>query len=138
MIIMKKYLIFISFIFLSSLCYAQEEIGTEYSSPSRDTEIVRKCNWIDIEGKLYDNVSVIMKSTSPDYFISDKYKVRILVKDQNGKKIYKKTFNNSYLYIYSNGQIQIGKPKFNQIVIKRLESDENWWYGIIREKEGVF
>lgn len=135
---MKKYLILISFIFLSTLCLAQEESGTESSSPSRDTEIERKCDLIDIEGKLYYNVLVTMKSTSPDYFLTDKYKVKILVEDPNGKKIYKKTFSNSYLYIFSSGQIQIGKPKFNQILIKRFEDDENAWYGIIREKEGVW
>lgn len=83
----------------------------EESSPSTDTEIVRRCSLIDIEGKCYEKVTVTLKSTSPDYFISDN------------------------LYIFNNGQIQMGKPKFNQIVISR---DGDQWYGAIKEKEGVF
>jgi hypothetical protein len=59
----------------------------------------------------------------------------VTVKDKKGKKIYKKDFIRSYLYIFNNGQIQIGKPKFNQIVIKR---DNDYWYGEINEKEGIY
>ena len=76
-----------------------------------------------------------MKSTSPDYFITDKYKVKVTVQDKNGKKIYKKTFKNCYLYIFSNGQVQVGQPKFNQIVISRAGER---WFGEIKEKEGVW
>ena len=113
--------------------FAQDE--PEKSRPSTDTEIVRRCSLLDIEGKYYDDVTVTMKSTSPDYFITDKYKVKVTVQDKNGKKIYKKTFKNCYLYIFSNGQVQVGQPKFNQIVISRAGER---WYGEIKEKEGVW
>lgn len=107
----------------------------ETSLPSTDTEIVRRCSFMDIEGKYYKDCVVTLKSTSPDLFITDKYKVKVLVKDENGKKVYKKTFSNAYLYIYSNGQVQVGKPKFNQVVISRVSDS---WFGEIKEKEGVW
>lgn len=76
------------------------------------------------------------KSITPDYFI-DKYKVKVKVVDKNGKSIYKKTLKNVFLYVFSNGQIQVGKKNFDQIVVQKSKStDEN--IGIIREKEGVY
>ena len=70
-------------------------------------------------------------------FISDKYKVKVKVVDKNGKSIYKKTLKNVFLYVFSNGQIQVGKKNFDQIVVSKSKStDEN--IGIIREKEGVY
>lgn len=107
----------------------------ETSKPSTDTEIVRRCSFIDIEGKYYNDVTVTMKSTSPDYIFTEKYRVYVTVQDKKGKKIYNKTFKNSYLYIYSNGQVQVGQPKFNQIVIRRVGEQ---WYGEIKEKEGIW
>ena len=54
-----------------------------------------------------------------------------------GKSIYKKTLKNVFLYVFSNGQIQVGKKNFDQIVVQKSKStDEN--IGIIREKEGVY
>jgi hypothetical protein len=90
---------------------------------------------MDIEGKYYKDVVVTLKSTSPDYFITDKYKVKVTVQDEDGKKVYKKTFKNCYLYIFSSGQVQVGKPKFNQIVIGKAGDS---WFGEIKEKEGVW
>ena len=111
----------------------------EKSSPSRDTEIVRRCSLMDIEGEYYDNVVVTLKSYYKEseslLGIKGGYRVKVIVKDGNGKKIYKKTFKNCYLYIFSNGQVQVGKPKFNQIVISRAGER---WFGEIKEKEGVW
>lgn len=120
---------------LTMACGFVQSDEPEKSSPSRDTEIVRRCSYMDIEGKYYKNCVVTLKSTSPDYFITDKYKVKVLVKDENGKKVYKKTFSNAYLYIYSNGQVQVGQPKFHQIIIGKAGDS---WYGEINEKEGIW
>lgn len=124
---------FLVAIITMAVSFAQNE--TETSKPSLDTEIVRRCSLINIEGKFYDDVTVNMKSISPDYFITDKYKVKVTVVDKEGKKIYKKTFKNCYLYIFSSGQVQVGKPKFNQIVIGKAGDG---WFGEIKEKEGVW
>ena len=63
--------------------------------------------------------------------------MKVIVKDESDKKIYKKTFKNCYLYIFSNGQIQVGKPKFHRIVIRQSWYD-NTWCGEIKEKEGIW
>lgn len=114
-----------------------QSIEVESVKPTTDTEVVRRCAFLDIEGKTYYNVVVTMKSTTPDYFITDKYKVKFVVKSEDGKTVYKKTFKGAYLYIFSNGQIQIGKPRFNQVIIRK-DTDTNQVYGIVREKEGIF
>lgn len=130
---MKRFFSIVVILFVISLySYCQES-----ASPLRDTEIVRKVDMIDIENKSFFDVVVTMKSTSPDYFLTDKYKVKITVTDNNGKKVWKKTLKNVYLYVFSDGQIQIGKQNFNQVVIQR-DKDNRYWLGVIREKEGVF
>ena len=78
-----------------------------------------------------------MKPISPDYIINERYKVKITVTDSQGKKIWKKTLKNVYLYVFSDGQIQVGKPNFHQIIIRKSSySSDN--IGAIREKEGVY
>lgn len=111
----------------------------EKSYPSRDTEIVRRCFAINIEGELFDNVVITLKSydknSEPFLGIKGGPRVKVIVKDKNGKKVYKKTFKNCYLYIFSNGDVQVGKPKFNQIIIGKIGKS---WFGEIKEKEGVW
>ena len=119
---------------LSFTGFAQEP---ESARPLTDTELVRKVAVMDIEGELFDNVVVTLKSTSPDYIITDKYKVKVTIVDANGKKIWKKTLKNVFLYVFSNGQVQVGKRNFDQILIQKSSSTGNF-IGIIREKEGIF
>ena len=114
--------------------YAQER---ETVRPLVDTEVVRKVTEIDIEGEIFNNVVVTMKSTTPDYLITDKYKVKVSVKDENGKTIWKKTLKNAFLYVFSNGQVQVGKPNFDQILIQK-SSATGKTLGMIREKEGIY
>lgn len=125
----------ILFLMLSLALYsfAQEP---ETAKPLTDIEVVRKVALMDIEGQLYDNVVVTMKSTSPDY-ITDKYKVKVTISDSNGKKVWKKTLKNVFLYVFSDGQVQIGKANFDQILIWKssLTGDIR---GKIREKEGIY
>ena len=42
-----------------------------------------------VSPKYYEDVTMSFKSITPDYFISDKYKVKVKVVDKNGKSIYK-------------------------------------------------
>lgn len=101
---------------------------SETTMPLYDVEIVRKDVTLDIEGIYYRNVTISLKTKG---LFSDKVKVNVV--DKWGKSIYKKTLKNAYLYVFSNGQIQVGKPHFNQIAIFPKDS-----FGIIREKEGVY
>ena len=131
----KMFVLLLIMSFMSSLAFAQNE--PETAKPLTDMEVVRKVAFLDIEGKYYEDVTMSFKSITPDYFISDKYKVKVKVVDKNGKSIYKKTLKNAFLYVFSNGQIQVGKKNFDQIVVSKSKTtDEN--IGIIREKEGVY
>jgi hypothetical protein len=114
---------------------AQEE--SETTTPLWDMEVVRKVDCLDIEGAIYRNVEVALKSISPDYLISDKSKVKVTIVDKNGKKIWKKTLKGVYLYVFKSGQVEVAKKNFRPIIIWRssLTDETN---GIIREREGVY
>ena len=120
----KMSVLLLIMLFTCPLAFAQSE--PETAKPLTDMEVVRKVAFLDIEGKYYEDVTMSFKSITPDYFISDKYKVKVNVVDKN-----------VFLYVFSNGQIQVGKKNFDQIVVSKSKStDEN--IGIIREKEGVY
>lgn len=116
--------------------FAQSD-ETEKASPMTDTEIVRKCAILDVEGKYYDNVTVTVKSNQPDFFFTDKYKVKVTVTDASGSKVWNKTFKNAFLYVFPNGQVQVGKQNFDKLVIAKSSSTGEW-IGMVREKEGVY
>ena len=109
----------------------------EKASPMTDTEIVRKWAILDVEGKYYDNVTVTIKSNQPDFFFTDKYKVKVTVTDASGSKVWNKTFKNAFLYVFPNGQVQVGKQNFDKLVIAKSSSTGEW-IGMVREKEGVY
>lgn len=109
----------------------------ETARPLTDTEVVRRVGAMDIEGKIFTNVIVKMICNSPDYFFTEKFKVKVNVYDENGKKLWKKTFKNVFLYVFSNGQIQIGKNNFHQLIITKSD-DSDTFVGLVREKEGVY
>lgn len=130
---MKKVLLLL----LALISWGMTMFAQETAKPMTDTEVVRRVAILDIEGKQYENVVVTMKSTTPDYFITDKYKVKVKVEDSNGKKIWSKTFKNAFLYVFSNGQVQIGKKNFDQMVIQKVSTNDAW-IGLVREKEGIY
>lgn len=130
-----KFVFLITMFLTATFVFAQNE--PETTKPLTDMEVIRKVAVLDIEGKMYENVTISFKSITPDYFITDKYRVKVKVVDRDGKSIYKKTLKNAFLYVFSNGQIQVGKPNFNQILVTKTElTDDN--IGVIREKEGVY
>lgn len=130
---MKKLLL----LFAMLLTFTANICAQESAKPLTDQEVVRRVEIMDIEGTTYENVVVSMKSTSPDYFITDKYKVKVVITDSNGKKIWKKTLKNVFLYVFSDGQVQVGKRGFDQILIQK-SSYSGSFIGKIREKEGIY
>ena len=108
----------------------------ETTKPLTDTEIMRNVSSMDIEGKEYENVTVTLKSISPDYFFYDIFRVKVTIVDMEGNTVWKKTLKNVFLYVFSDGQIQVGKPNFDRILIKKNYSGA--FTGKIREKEGVY
>lgn len=133
---MKRILLFLMMLTINIVGFAQND-ETEKASPMTETEIVRKCAILDVEGKQYENVTVTIKSKSPDYFLTDKFKVKVTVTDESGVKVWNKTFKNVFLYVFSNGQIQVGKQNFDKLVIAKSSSTGDW-IGMVREKEGVY
>lgn len=133
---MKRILLFLMMLTINIVGFAQSD-ETERAKPMTDTEIVRKVAALDIEGKYYYDITVTIKSNLPDFFFTDKYKVKVTVTDSSGAKVWNKTFKNAFLYVFSNGHIQIGKPNFSQMMIGKLSDNEDW-IGLVREKEGIY
>jgi hypothetical protein len=125
----KILLTLLVFNFTTSL-FAQET-----TKPLTDTKIERNVSSMDIEGIVYENVKVTLKSISPNNF-SDRYRVKVTIVDMEGNTVWRKTLKNVFLYVFSNGQIQVGKQNFDRILIKKNYSGS--YIGTIREKEGVY
>ena len=132
---MKKIILMMLFLISCSANIIAQE--TETARPLTDAEVVRRVALLDLEGKYYYDVVMTFKSTTPDYFITDKYKVKVTVKDSDGKNVWKKTLKNVFLYVFSNGQIQVGKRNFDQIVVQKSKETGDF-IGVVREKEGVY
>lgn len=131
---MKKVLLLMVMFVASITMVAQEP---ETARPLTDTEVVRRVALLDVEGKYYYDVVMTFKSTTPDYFITDKYKVKVSVKNNEGKTVWKKTLKNVFLYVFSTGQVQVGKQNFDMIVVQKSKETGDF-IGIVREKEGVY
>lgn len=131
---MKKVLLLMVMFVASITMVAQEP---ETARPLTDTEVVRRVALLDVEGKYYYDVVMTFKSTTPDYFITDKYKVKVSVKNNEGKTVWKKTLKNVFLYVFSTGQVQVGKRNFDMIVVQKSKETGDF-IGIVREKEGVY
>lgn len=117
--------------------YKEEKTENKYMiRPLLDTEVLRKVTVLDIEGTRYENVEVTIKSISAELWY-EYDRVRVIVRDKEGKIIWKKVLNQSYMYILENGQVHVGKPNFDQMVIYRMAYSKGYT-GIIREKEGVY
>ena len=114
---------------------SQDSDDAEESKPSFNTEILRHCEWLDIEGFIHKDVTVTIKSQN---IANINPRVKVRVKNNNGKVIYKNTLKNDYLYIFSDGQIQVGLPKFSKLIIYPIENERGKWYGKIRRKEGIW
>lgn len=135
---MKKFIVLLIFtLSFDSFAFAQSvKDEPEKASPMQNAELIRKVWFLDIEGKLYTDVVVVIKSVNS--FYSEYNRVKVKVIDSDGKTVWNKTLKNVYLYVFSNGQIQVGKPNFDKLVIYSDKRDNKYEKGIIREKEGVY
>lgn len=70
-------------------------------------------------------------------FNSPHYKVVITVRNEKKKQVWKKTLKEAYLYVFKNGQVQVGQLNFVQVLIDK-SSETDSFIGKIREKEGIF
>lgn len=130
---MKKTLL----LFAMLLAFALNVSAQEEAKPLMDREVMRRVALIDIEGTTYENVVVSMKSASLDDYIKGENKVEVVITDSKGKKIWEKALKNVFLYVFSNGQVQIAQGGFVQIVIDKLSQTDDF-VGMVREKEGIY
>ncbi len=135
---MKKFIVLLIFtLSFDSFAFAQSvKKEPEKASPMQNAELIRKVLYLDIEGKLYTDVVVVIKSVNS--FYSEYNRVKVKVMDSDGKTVWNKTMKNVYLYVFSNGQVQVGKPNFDKLVIYSDKRDNKYEKGVIREKEGVY
>lgn len=126
----------LTLIFISLLgAYMASAQGTVETTKPETTEnnIVRSIDSIDIEGDFYCNVTVHIKSIPQGKYAKPYVKVKI-VETATKKTILSKTLNGSYLFLFSDGQIQVGKHNLRQIAISKPGKGSA---GIIRIKEGI-
>ena len=100
-------MLMLSFMFTQTMNAQDNQSGVLQSLPSVGTKIERNLVWIDIEGTYYNNAHLLLQSYY-DYRYR-KFVVRVNV-TQNHKRIYSKRYNDSYMYLFSNGTIQVGRP----------------------------
>ena len=118
-----------------SVCsIAQDYAKSESAKPTFGVTLERECSDIAIENTIYHNVTIELKAAD----ISDlfTYGVKVTVTDENGKKIYKKRFSKSYLYVFPSKTIQVGNG--NAIIQVGLYKNRGGeWEAIIKEK-GIY
>ena len=77
----------------ATISFAQSQGDeSEKARPMRDIKVVRNVTEIDIEGKLYEDVEVTMKSISADYLIFNNDRVKVTLGIKMEKRFGKRHF----------------------------------------------
>ena len=123
----------LAFIFSITTSFAQRETA----KPTHDVTVEREIAYATIEKKEYKNVTITLKAAplSGNVFTDG---IKVIVTDNaTGKKIYQKRFSKSYLYAFSDGQLQVGKGNaLTQIIISKSKYGD-YWNLELREK-GIY
>lgn len=131
--IMKKYSLY-SCLFFNRFHFAQSE--GESVKPIGGITLYRNVSLAAIEQNNYLDVIVKFKAAElGDYFTNG---VKVVVVDNNtGKKIYRKRFSKSYLYVFSDGTIEVGKGNaLTQIILFKYKDGSGW--GMILKERGIY
>lgn len=116
--------------FFAILSFAQESVRPTYG-----IDLERRVSIAEIDGNPYRDVTVEIKAAEiTDVFVEG---VKVIVRDRDNKKVYKKRFSKSRLYAFSDGTIQIGKGNAltNMSIFKDKVTGD--WCMILREK-GIY
>ncbi len=120
--------------------YGQVTNSTEVESvkPVRNTVVERKVTSIDIDGVTYSNVTVSVQAINHRHY--NHHKVKIAIKDVMGKKLWGKTLKDVYLYVFTDGQVQVGQGTFIQLLIEKMAkpTPKGEFTATFREKQGIF
>lgn len=124
---MKK-ILFLLTLLLSCLSISAEE--PEYANPSYGVKVERKAAIAIIDDSTYYEVTATISSSR----IKDEIlrSATVVVKNKEGKKIYKKRFGDNMLYGFSDGTLQIGKG--NVLVHLVLKKIDGVWSLLISSK----
>lgn len=138
---MKRLLtLFILITSIVSLSHSQTATTPEVQSvkPVRNAMVERKVVAIDVDGVTYENVNVSMQAVNHRYY--NRNKVKIVIRDVMGKKLWSKTFSDVFLYVFSDGQVQVGQGTFIQLLIEKIAKPtaEGEFKATFREKQGIF
>ena len=151
---MKKVFVVFLFIFSTVSTFAQSEgesvkpIGgiTLYRNVS--LAAIEQNNYLDVIvkfkaaelGDYFTNgVKVVVEVTAIDQGSNEARKtIEVVVVDNNtGKKIYRKRFSKSYLYVFSDGTIEVGKGNaLTQIILFKYKDGSGW--GMILKERGIY
>ena len=127
---MKRIILSFILVIWAAISFAQESV-----KPSYGVKTERPVAIALINGKTYYDVTVELSSAEfIGMFVEG---VKVTVRDEDGKKIYKKRFSKSLLYAFSDGTIQIGKGNAVTNMTLYKDSDTRKWYMVLREK-GIY
>lgn len=127
---MKRIILSFIMVIWAAISFAQESVKPSYGVKTERPVAVALIN-----GKRYYDVTVELSSAEiTDMFVEG---VKVTVRDENGKKIYKKRFSKSRLYAFSDGTIQIGKGNAVTNMNLYKDSDTRKWYMELRKK-GIY
>ncbi|WP_311551587.1 hypothetical protein [Prevotella pallens] len=131
---MKKFFLMMFLVCISVCSIAQDYTKSESAKPTFGVTLERECSDIMIEKTIYHNVAIELKAADIGDLFTDG--VKVTVTDENGKKIYKKRFSKSYLYVFPSKTIQVGKGNaITQVSLYKNKGGE--WEAIIKEK-GIY
>lgn len=130
---MKKVFVVFLFIFSTVSTFAQSE--GESVKPIGGITLYRNVSLAAIEQNNYLDVIVKFKAAElGDYFTNG---VKVVVVNNTGKKIYRKRFSKSYLYVFSDGTIEVGKGNaLTQIILFKYKDGSGW--GMILKERGIY
>lgn len=130
---MKKVFVVFLFIFSTVSTFAQSE--GESVKPIGGITLYRNVSLAAIEQNNYLDVIVKFKAAElGDYFTNG---VVVVVDNNTGKKIYRKRFSKSYLYVFSDGTIEVGKGNaLTQIILFKYKDGSGW--GMILKERGIY
>lgn len=116
--------------------FPQPHTYTERVRPLVGQEVERRVAEIDIEGTIYCDAMVVLKCT-PHPIFPERLRVKVKVKATSGKKVFSKTLKKSLLFVYPDGQIEVGRGGFCQMLLT-APNEQGIATGKIRHKEGLY
>ena len=130
---MKKVFVVFLFIFSTVSTFAQSE--GESVKPIGGITLYRNVSLAAIQNNYLDVIVKFKAAELGDYFTNG---VKVVVVDNNtGKKIYRKRFSKSYLYVFSDGTIEVGKGNaLTQIILFKYKDGSGW--GMILKERGIY